>query len=492
MKNYLNNFDKKNLSLILTGLFLLTFSQQVLFKENHALLVYALKNLELFKNLNNDFVADFTNHVPIYTGLIFFLTKYFSIKSIYFLHYFLLFICTFSIFKILDKIFNFENLEVIFWFSLYFIVFHENSFFAGVAGQSVINQTLQPSSFGVFFFVSLAFYLNSHLLLSILCLCIAVYFHPTYLIHSIFFMLGYSVLDLRNKSYKKIFKQNLIFILFIIPVVIFLYRNFIIEDTLINNFAQKILVEERIPHHANISHWFSYKDLISILIIFIGLFFIRKNKSLFIVLSSITFVSLLISFIQFYFGNYFIALLFPWRSSIFIIPITSMIILSILIKKTTFKNIMGYKSVIFFFIIIFSVFSFKSFFTEEKYNKKLRDKNDLFSLINKNKIDLLITPIYLEDIRLNTSTPIFVNWKFHAFKNDEIIEWYKRVKIINEFYSASNKNQQYSLLNEIDSIQNTSHILIDLNKQSKLYIDCKMIDFNKNYILYDSKLCDEK
>ena len=147
---------------------------------------------------------------------------------------------------------------------------------------------------------------------------------------------------------------------------------------------------------------------------------------------------------------------------------------------------MGYKSVIFFLSLYFQYFHLKVFF-EEKYNKKLRDKKDLFEfLINKNKIDL-VTPIYLEDIRLNTSTPIFVNWKFHAFKNDEIIEWYKRVKIINEFYSASNKNQQYSLLNEIDSIQNTSHILIDLNKQSKLYIDCKMINFNKNYILYDSK-----
>ena len=191
---------------------MLTFSQQVLFKENHALLVYALKNLELFKNLNNDFVADFTNHVPIYTGLIFFLTKYFSIKSIYFFHYFLLFICTFSIFKILDKIFNFKNLEVIFWFSLYFILFHENSYFCRCCGSICYKSNTSTLFIWYIFFVSLAFYLNSHLLLSILCLCIAVYFHPTYLIHSIFFMLGYSIFILEIKVIKKFFfKQNLIF-----------------------------------------------------------------------------------------------------------------------------------------------------------------------------------------------------------------------------------------------------------------------------------------
>ena len=110
MKNYLNNFDKKNLSLILTGLFLLTFFQQVLFKENHALLVYALKNLELFKNLNNDFVADFTNHVPIYTGLIFFLTKYFSIKSIYF--FYIIFYYSFVLFLFLKFLIKFLILKI--------------------------------------------------------------------------------------------------------------------------------------------------------------------------------------------------------------------------------------------------------------------------------------------------------------------------------------------------------------------------------------------
>ena len=39
------------------------------------------------------------------------------------------------------------------WFSLFIIVYHENSLFGGVAGQDVINEGYQPASFGVLFFV---------------------------------------------------------------------------------------------------------------------------------------------------------------------------------------------------------------------------------------------------------------------------------------------------------------------------------------------------
>ena len=490
MENYINNLNKNKLSILLVILFLFTISLQSFFKENHVLLIYALKNFEAFRNLNNDFVTDFTNHVPIFTGITFFLSKYFSINSLYLLHYTLYFICIFSIFKIFDKIFNFKNFEIIIWFALFLILFHENSYFSGVAGQSVINQTLQPSSFGIFFFVSFAFYLNAYFVLSVLSLCIAVYFHPTYLIHSIFFISGYLIFILIERNYKVFFKLGIIFTILIIPAILFLYKNFIIDEHQINYLAQKILVEKRIPHHANISYWFSYKDVISIFILFVGLFLIRKNKLIFLPTFTVAFLCISISLIQYFSNNYFIALLFPWRSSVFLMPITSLIILSFLIKKIKFNENILNKSALVFFIFVFSVLTIKNIFLEEKYNKRLVDKKDLFEFLDNTKdINLLVTPTYLEDIRLNTSIPIFVNWKFHAFKNDEIIKWYERTQLVNEFYGAKNKTEQYTLLNKINSIQRASHILVDLNKQKKLIVDCKIINFNKRYFLYDIRKC---
>ncbi len=93
---------------------------------------------------------------------------------------------------------------------------------------------------------------------------------------------------------------------------------------------------------------------------------------------------------------------------------------------------------------------------------------------------------------MNTSIPIFVNWKFHAFKNNEIVDWYERVNIVKKFYRASNLEIQSKLLNEINLIQKTSHILIEKGRQKDLLIKCEIINSSKNYVLYDSNSCFKK
>ena len=79
--------------------------------------------------------------------------------------------------------------------------------------------------------------------------------------------------------------------------------------------------------------------------------------------------------------------------------------------------------------------------------------------------------------------------KFHAFRNNEIVKWYNRIQIINEIYGAEDKNDQHLLLNKINNIQTTSHILLDLEKLKDFLIFFKIINFNKNYFFYDSREC---
>ena len=486
MKNYIDKLSNRKLGIFLTFIFLFTITQQFFFKENHVLLIYGLKDLIYFNNLKSDWVTDYTNHIPIYTSLTFLLSKFFTVKSLYILYYILLFLCTYSLFAMFNKNYQFNKSQIILWFLLFIILFHEKSYFTGVAGQAVINQTLQPASFGIFFFISLAFYFHSKIFFSIFFLCIAVYFHPTYLIHSMFFVAGYLVHNFVIKKNIIFFKIILIYSCLILPVIFFLHHNFIINEANINLLAQKILIEERIPHHAKISHWLSYKDFISIGIIFVGLFLIRTSNFFFIPLLVICILSLSISLIQYFTDNYFIALLFPWRTSVFLIPISSLIIISHLVKRIN----LNIKFATSLFLIVYSLFFIKNILVEEKFNKKLNNKNDLFVFLKSNeKIDLLIIPTYMEDIRLNTSVPVFVNWKLHAFKNNEIIEWHKRIKIVNSFYGSENANQQLSFLKKINFIQGTSHILLDKSKQNTLLINCKIINSSDNYILYNSNTC---
>ena len=88
------------------------------------------------------------------------------------------------------------------------------------------------------------------------------------------------------------------------------------------------MAEIRIPHHAQVSSWFSYKDIQILIVIFFALFLIYKSKRLFIPLSFVVFSTIILTIIQYYTSSNFLGLLFPWRSSVYIVPICSMIILS--------------------------------------------------------------------------------------------------------------------------------------------------------------------
>ena len=138
--------------------------------------------------------------------------------------------------------------------------------------------------------------------------------------HSGFFLIGY-ILFLVSKNEKIIFNIIITYLVLILPVVFFLFNNFVIFDNTINTEAQKILVENRIPHHANIYSWLSIKDLRPVILISISLYLVKNVKEIFIPFLSVFLLSISLSIIQYIINNYWLALLFPWRSFVFLVPI---------------------------------------------------------------------------------------------------------------------------------------------------------------------------
>ena len=87
-----------------------------------------------------------------------------------------------------------------------------------------------------------------------------------------------------------------------------------------------------------------------------------------------------------------------------------------------------------------------------------------------------------------TGLPIFINWKHHAFRFDQLIEWHQRMNLANEFYSSDNIESQLIKLKEIQKIENISHILIN---KDKLKIECDDLINHEVFILVDAKACYE-
>ncbi len=473
--------------LILSFLFAITVQQFPFYKGNSLHLLHAIKNFG-FNKLQNDWIANTTNHLPLFTIFNHFLIKFFSLKILHLIHFCLLSLCSLFLFLICKT--QFKELKNPFlslvWFSLFIIIYHENSLFGGVAGQDVINEGYQPASFGVLFFVGIYLFLINKNFLSILFICLAASFHPTYVLHSGFLLLGICLYYIFKKEYAQTFKLSIIYIILILPITLYILLNFFFIDKNLILEGQKILLD-RAVHHAVIQSWFSYKDLLSIMVYIISLIIVFKEKKFFIPFLVLGFISIIFSFIQFFLENNSLALSFPWRSSVFLVPISTMIILSFFMQNFFAKKkyIKAFSIILIFFSV--STFSVKNHFIENS-NKNFYKKMELINKIKENyvNIDRLLIPVSLEDVRMNIGLPIFVDWKHPPFKFNEIIEWKRRMNLTTSFFSTENFDQKIVILNEIDKIENISHLLI--NKKD-LINNCKDLIDDTKYSLISKEDC---
>lgn len=472
---------------LLCLLFVLTVQIFDVYKGNAAHLIHSIKLFDENK-LQNDWIANQKHHLPLFVYFNFLLIKIFSSKIIYFIHSLLLGTCSLFLFLISKNLFpkiELRNLYIL-WFAFFIFFFHENSFFSGVAGQSVINASYQPASFGIFFFVGIYFFLKDKFILSILFICLAASFHPTYVLHSGFLVLGILTSLLKLKKYSNFFKILFLYMILILPITIFIISNFMLIDNQLAEIGKKIMYD-RIPHHADIHYWLSYKDILFLLSYFISLYLIRNNQKFFILFLVFGLCSISLSIVQYFLDNNSLALTFPWRSSVFIAPISLIIIISFLITKInqTSKrlNIFAYSLI----ILISVFFTVKSHYFKN-LNSKFNEKLKLAYSIKRNSdsIERLLIPVNLSYVRMYSGLPIFVDWKHPAFRYDQIINWKKRLDLAKEFYSVETIDKQLVILRKIQKIENISHILITKNK---VFVDCKDLIDHDVFMLINTKDC---
>ncbi len=483
-----NIFDSNKLIyFFLCILFVLTIQIFDHYRGNAAHLIHSIKFFDTNK-LENDWIANQVHHLPLFVQFNHFLIKFFSVKIIYFVHSLLLGLCVLFLFLVSKNLFprlGSRNLSII-WFALFIILFHENSFFSGVAGQSIIDVGYQPASFGILIFVGIYFYLSDRIFLSVLFICLGASFHPTYVLHSGFLISGILIYYLTSKNYSLFLKTLFSYIILILPITIFIIINFMFVDENLTTIGQNILFD-RIKHHADIHQWLSYKDGIFLLTYFISLYLTKHNRRFFIFFFIFGFCSIFLSTLQYFIENTSLALAFPWRSSVFLAPISSVIILSYLIQKLRL-NVDKIKLISYMLITLSTfIFGYKSHFIENS-KRNFSEKLKLTESIKKNfsKIDRILIPPKLDYVRMYSGLPIFIDWKHHAFRFDQVIEWKKRMDLANDFYASKKIEDQGIKLEEIQKIEYISHVLI---KRDKLKIECNDLINHKVFVLVDVNDC---
>ena len=475
--------------ILLSIVFTLTIQQFEMFKGNANHLIHSIKYFSDNK-LQSDWIANQQHHLPLFVYFNNVLIKFFSKDGIFIVHFLLLTLTSFYLFLISQELFPKikKNEFKIIWFAFFIIIFHENSFFSGVAGQSSIDAGYQPASFGILFFIGIYFFLRGKNYLSILLICLGASFHPTYVLHSGFLVLGILGYNLYSKKYLDFLKILISYSLLILPITLFIILNFFTIDKNLILIGQEILLE-RIPHHANIYYWLTYKDTFFLLAYFYALYLIRNNNRFFIFFTIFGLCPIFLSLTQYLININSLALAFPWRSSVFIAPISTTIILSYFLEKIKLDELK--LKIISYFLIIFTgtFFFIKSHYIKDQ-NNEFKNKLILTKEIKKNydSIERILIPTQLHYIRMNSGLPIFIDWKHHAFRYDQIIEWKQRVNLADDFYNSKYENEKLLKLQKILKIENISHILI---KKEELKIGCNNLINHKKFALVSVQECYE-
>jgi hypothetical protein len=252
-------------------------------------------------------------------------------------------------------------------------------------------------------------------------------------------------------------------LLTVLPVVVGAARAFAPTSPEIFQRAQQVVAEIRIPHHTQISRWLDPIAGLQIAWIVLGLVVLRKTK-LFLVLGIPAFLSLLLTLLQAATGDLSLALLFPWRTSVVLLPIATCAIFAQLacqLPERRWTWLVGTAAVTMALAggIVIQVNGLAYHMNESEllaleYVRAQKQAGDVylipvsvpragprgvtsasFTPPPRGQVKGLIV-VDFQRFRLFTEAPIYVDFKSIPYKDADVLEWQRRLEKTLHWYAG--------------------------------------------------------
>jgi len=282
----------------------------------------------------------------------------------------------------------------------------------------------------------------------------------------------------REKSTKTAISILGTFILLTIPALAWNYLVFKPENQESLDLSREILINFRMPHHALISHWFGTETVIKIALSLLAIYMSRKNVYGYILFSLLV-MTIALTFIQFISGNSTLAMVFPWRVSVVIMPIVLAVLLGSFIRLIPTKplpliaKIPRYSHIVLLIITFIALSGMSYTYVKlQNYTKQPHYQAMRYVVENLESHNLYLIPPSLDNFRLATGAPIFVDKKTHPYKATEVIDWYYRYMLAKEIFSREGTDNCELLQNTIET-NDITHVLVPTDSPMS---DCKIGD----------------
>lgn len=443
-----------------SAVFALVYTQLPLFVSNQY--QYFLHGLAQagYGYLSKDWLAGTADPTPVFSALVNITFRIFHSEAPVYVYYGLILgVYFYALYGIADFLFSLRQSTIrSLVFIAAFMALHSTAFRfllsriwdgeaaylfeGGVAEQRVLGQIFQPSSFGVFLLLSILFFLHGRKGLSILSLAVAVYFHSTYLMAGALLTMGYlTAIIWKERSWKSALGFGFLALLAVAPVAVYDIATFGPSSAEVYRQAGQILAHYRIPQHTQIPYWFRWTVIAKAGLLAAALLLVRKTR-LFPVLAVAALGMLILTAVEWGTGNDSLALLFPWRISSILVPLSSVILLAFGLQWVAARvphstgpaihlaTAACVTAITLLLIAGIARFPFDLAAAASDPAKSMMN----FVRANAAVSDVYFIPSRMEAFRIETGAPVFVDVKSIPYRDTDLVEWYRRLMLVNDFY----------------------------------------------------------
>lgn len=321
----------------------------------------------------------------------------------------------------------------------------------GVAGQKVLGVIFQPSVFGVFVLSSIHAFLSGRRYLAMFCLAIASAFHSTYLLAAAVLAVTYlGIVGLGEGNVRLALRLGATGLVLVLPVVIRDVIVFAPSGAGVFARAEDILVHQRIPQHVVVGVWFGGKAIVKVIIVVAALYLTRRTR-LFPILLVPFLAAIVLTLVQLVTGSLSLALMSPWRLSVFLVPVASSIVAAAFIAwlfrhaADRLAQLDGphgllrrlQRPVVMLVFILLAGLGLRQALHLLDRPRTGVSAMTRFIAASYRPGDLYLIPPNQGDFRIAAGVPVLVDWKSHPLKDVEVLEWHERNMRASAFYDAS-------------------------------------------------------
>jgi len=301
--------------------------------------------------------------------------------------------------------------------------------FWGVAEQYVLSTYFQPSDAGVLIVLAVALSLRrtrGALLLAATLSGVAALVHPTYLLPGGLVTLGIAAAEHREtRRPGRALAPLAVYALVCAPMALYVVLNLPMSDA-----AARILARSRIPHHALPEVWFGLDDVARIAIVAVAVW-LHRSERIGLIVGVAAAASLVASVAVAGLGHDRMLLLFPWRVSVVLVPISAALLMAWSIRRIARRSAKNHLSrmvpalaaVVLVYLIGSSIVLSAREIAKPEPFESVPD-------------GMYLIPPDLQDFRLESGQPVLVDEKTHPYRGDEVLEWWRRLRAAQEFYAS--------------------------------------------------------